>query len=263
MTEIQSISEDFYITTEEGKKIKPIEVKEGILHKEKSWNFLKKTKSISKKENAIKELREKINNGEITKSTANDLLDKITDGKIESEEPLKEPGLFLLTSKGVQVFENVQPGLLTRKRSDGRESRIILKNNKLQSLNWGDQKVKAWFCDENEATPYPVEPSSDSGELSNVMQEIMVNKKDLMTTRLKAMEGMGWTVIIGIAIILAIVLILPQMVTGKDVFTMMADANPTDTPDTVQTNTINEVPDADLTPEQQAKIDQIKNGEVG
>lgn len=154
--------------------------------------------------------------------------DKIKKGEIEEYRPLKTPILQMIRSDGSKEwFEGVKAGTLEITRSDEKKAYIDLRKDKILTdtiRNYDDTTVQGWVVYENDQNPLPQNTYMDSHAYFSNLEEIMANKKDVTTERLKAWGNIVW--IIGgvfIAILLVAFLVVPWA-TGKDLLTMINEA---------------------------------------
>lgn len=153
---------------------------------------------------------------------------KIERGEIEEYKPIKSPYLRMTRADGsVEWFEGVKAGTLEITRSDEKIAYIDLRKDKLQHdviRNYDDTTVHGWDCYENDQNPLPQNIYMDSHAYFSNLEEIMANKKDVQTERLKQWGNITWTIGFVLVGLLVVSFVLVPMFTGKDVLTMINEA---------------------------------------
>lgn len=183
--------------------------------------------------------------------------EKIKKGEIEEYRPLKTPILQMIRSDGSKEwFEGVKSGTLEITRSDEKTAYIDLRKDKILTdtiRNYDDTTVQGWVVYENDQNPLPGNNYMDSHAYFSNLEEIMANKKDVQTERLKQWGNIMWTAgFVFIGILLVLFLVVPWA-TGKDVFTMLNEAGQKNTG-----NNNNQLNNYGLTPEEIQMINEIR-----
>lgn len=150
---------------------------------------------------------------------------KLEEGKDYKDLPIKTPYLELIRADGSKEwFEGVKAGILEIRRSDESLGYINLDKNKLLTddiRNVNDRVVQGWICNENDYSPLPTNVFMDSKGVYQNYEEIMKNRKDIQTERIKSLEGLTWTIGLAIVAIITILFVIVPMFTGQSIFEMM------------------------------------------
>ena len=112
----------------------------------------------------------------------------------------KQPILFLMRNSGyIDVIEGVKAGgvFVLKDKDTGKEKGILLKQNKLFSLNI-DEYPRCWIAHENSMAPYPVDVLQDSSDLVDIVRRIETTK-GLLKDEAKVINAkmMFWLAILG------------------------------------------------------------------
>lgn len=185
---------------------------------------IKYAKRTNYKEEMYKEIEKPNPDNKLIKAYA----EKIKRGEIEEYRPLKTPILQMIRSDGSKEwYEGVKAGTLEITRSDEKTAYIDLRKDKILTdtiRNYDDTTVQGWVCYENDQNPLPANTYMDSHAYFSNLEEIMANKKDIQTERLKAWGNITWTIGLIMIILLAISFVAIPWVTGKDLLTIIDEA---------------------------------------
>lgn len=214
---------------------------------------MKYAKRINHKEELYKELEKEEPDLEKVKQHA----EHIKKGEIEEYRPLKTPILEMIRSDGSKEwYEGVKAGTLEITRSDEKTAYIDLRKDKILTdtlRNYDDTIVQGWVCYENDQNPLPANSYMDSHAYFSNLEEIMANKKDIQTERLKQWNNIAWTIGIVIVLLLVISFMVIPYFTGRDLLTMINEAGGND-----KTNNQGGTIQTALTPEEIQIINQIR-----
>lgn len=227
----------------------PIVKKKGLIP------FLGKGKLVyAKRTNHKEEMYKELEKPNPDLKLIKDCAEKIKKGEIEEYRPIKTPYLEMIRSDGSKEwFEGVKAGTLEITRSDEKTAYIDLRKDKLlvdTIRNYDDSMVQGWVVYENDQNPLPANTYMDSHAYFSNLEEIMANKKDVQTERLKAWGNIGWTIgFIFIAILVVAFVVMPWF-TGQNLLQMLDNAGDDDADGATNVK---------LTPEEMAIINQLRD----
>lgn len=128
--------------------------------------------------------------------------------------PYKDPFVFFMrTDTEIDVIENVKPGLIHIKGTDGKQRLYTLEKNKMHRFPnpFGDD-YRCWVVDEEEEYAYPITPVMGARLFHDAIMKLVANRK--------ALEERGWLssistekmILIMFGLIVLIGLFYPQIV---------------------------------------------------
>lgn len=179
------------------------------------------TKKRNQLEKDIKEIQTKQKDKKETDQKINKIKEEFTKWQNTKEKELKEwkkyekpkePVVFLIRNNNdIEIMENIPSGIHEIKRTDGKEAMINFSKSKMLTANWGGEPLRLWIAYEMEYSPLPIRIIHDSNTIKTMIEAIIANRGNLDIKKLKQWESIIATIVIGTAIIIAALIILPAI----------------------------------------------------
>lgn len=145
---------------------------------------------------------------------------KATTDQEDKEGKLKGPLLFIINeNQDCEIRQGIKSGRITVE-SRGEQTEIMIPSSKLISFPWGNEVIKGWIIDVNEAVALPTSIKHDSLEIKRSIDQMQTNYKNYKAQQTTAWLKGGSQIIWYIGLIILGIFII-AWIAGTDVYTLL------------------------------------------